>query len=388
MQTKKRGGKKLRVLGAGLLSASLGLTGVTAAMAKPPSGASVNVSIFVNSGLNNPRGLRFGPDGALYVAEGGTGGTNTTVGQCQQAAGIGPYKGSNTGGRISRIDWHGNRTTVTDTLPSSQTNDESGGLTSGVADIAFIDGKMYALLAGAGCSHGVPPSNGVTTPNGVVRVHADGSWKLIANLSAFQQANRVAHPNPGDFEPDGTWWSMVVVRGDLYAVEPNHGELDKITIDGKITRVIDISASQGHIVPTSIAYHGNFYVSNLGTFDPDQLNRQSIFKITPSGQLTTVATGFSKVLGLTADERGRLYVLETSYSTTDPGPEPFTGRLIRVGPNGRQTVLIDSGGPLFFPTGMTFGPDGALYISNVGFGPPPIGMGQILKVELPDASDD
>jgi hypothetical protein len=44
-------------------------------------------------------------------------------------------------------------------------------------------------------------------------------------------------------------------------------------------------------------------------------------------------------------------------------------------------VLIDSGGPLFFPTGMTFGPDGALYISNVGFGPP---MGQILKVQITD----
>jgi hypothetical protein len=42
-------------------------------------------------------------------------------------------------------------------------------------------------------------------------------------------------------------------------------------------------------------------------------------------------------------------------------------------------MLIDSDGTLAFPTAMTFGPDGTLYISNVGFGPP---FGQILKVEI------
>ena len=36
--------------------------------------AQSNVTVFV-SGLNNPRGLRFGRDGELYVAEGGIGGT-------------------------------------------------------------------------------------------------------------------------------------------------------------------------------------------------------------------------------------------------------------------------------------------------------------------------
>jgi len=41
-------------------------------------------------------------------------------------------------------------------------------------------------------------------------------------------------------------------------------------------------------------------------------------------------------------------------------------------------------GILVVPTGMTFGPYGALYISNIGYGAPPVGAGQILKVEITD----
>ena len=132
--------------------------------------AASSISVFA-TGLNNPRGLKFGPDGFLYVAEGGTGGLNSTDGACDQVVPpVGPYTANVTGARISKIGPHGFRTTVVDNLPSSQTSPDLGSLISGVADVAFIGDKLYAVLAGAGCSHGVP-----NLPNGVIRVNTNSS---------------------------------------------------------------------------------------------------------------------------------------------------------------------------------------------------------------------
>jgi hypothetical protein len=338
---------------------------------KPATDVSASVTVFA-TGLNNPRGLKFGPDGNLYVAEAGTGGTMSTVGLCEQVVfPVGPYLGSPTGGRISKIDWNGTRTTITDQLPSSQANEIIGGDVEGVADVAFVGNTLYALLAGAGCSHGVP-----TVPNGIVKVEPNGSWTMIANLSAFQMANPVAHPEPGDFEPDGTWYSMINVRGDLYALEPNHGELVKVTTSGDITRVVDISAELGHIVPTAIAYHGNFYVGNLHPF-PISGGASKIYKINPSGNIKEDVDGLNAVLGLVFDKKARMYVLEMTVGA--PFPAPGMGRILRVEPNGQKSVIATG---LSLPTGMTMGPDGNLYVSNVGFSPAAIGGGQVLRVAI------
>ena len=187
--------------------------------------------------MNDPRGLRFGPDGNLYVAEGGVGGTNSTIGQCTQVPGAGPYLGSNTGSRISKIDWQGVRTTVADNLPSSVTSPAAGSGISGVADIQFIGNTLYGLLTGAGCSHGVPDF-----PNGIFKVNPDKTWTMVANISQYLMNNPVAFPDPNDFEPDGTPYSMANVNGNLYVTQPNQQEIDQINpLNGNISRVVDIS---------------------------------------------------------------------------------------------------------------------------------------------------
>ena len=338
----------------------------------------------VASGLNNPRGLAFGPDGALYVAEGGTGGTASTVGQCTQVvAPVGPYTGGFTAS-ISRLSGQGTRTVVASALPSSQTSPALGSFVSGVADVAFgPGGELFALIGGAGCSHGL---NG--TSNEIIRVHRDGSVTRVADLSAFLTSHPVKNPDPSDFEPDGTWYSFVTAGDGFYAVEPNHQELDKITGDGHVSRVIDFSRffpgqTDWHGPTAMTSRGGSLYIGTLTGF-PVKVGAAEVFRVNPrTGRFSVFASDLTSILGLAFSEDGALYVLEMSVQ--NGGPAPNTGQIVRI--NGSHRTLIASG--LNFPTGMTVGPDGNLYVSVNGFaGPPAAGAGQVLRIAVNGEAGD
>jgi hypothetical protein len=72
---------------------------------------------------------------------------------------------------------------------------------------------------------------------------------------------------------------------------------------------------------------------------------------------------------------GLLYVLELSDA---PGyPNPGDGKVVRVLRNGQIEEVVTG---LVVPTGLTFGPNGKLYVSNLGAAPG--AAGQILRFDI------
>jgi sugar lactone lactonase YvrE len=260
--------------------------------------------------------------------------------------------------------------------------------------VAFLNGELYAVTAGGGCGHGNPHQ-----PNMVAMVDTvTGHWTMIADMSAAVAAHPAANVDDDDFQPDGDFYSLIAARGKLYTVEPNHGQVWSVTTKGEVEMVTDVSKPQGHIVPTAVAdSDGGLLLSNLGVFPitPDSSQLLTLrpgcgagigFAVEDCGpgklHLSAAATpGLTTVVSMAWGPDGLLYVLEVSdpQTTTEMPPyfpTPGDGKVVRV----RNSVAEDVITGLSVPTGMTFGPDGALYVSNWGAAEAPIG--QILRFNV------
>ena len=93
----------------------------------------------VMSGLNNPYGLAFGPDGGLYVAEAGTGNGGLSTGPgFVNGAGEQVYFGDT--GSVAELKG-GIQSQVISGLPSL--GPAGGGETAGLSGITFVGSNLY-----------------------------------------------------------------------------------------------------------------------------------------------------------------------------------------------------------------------------------------------------
>src|SRR5262249_49740031 len=162
------------------------------------------------------------------------------------------------------------------------------------------------------------------------------------------------NPEAEDFEPDGTWYSMTSFDGKLFPMDSNHGELDRVSRRGHISRVMDISAKVGHVVPTALtpiggtAQHPAMFIGNLGVVGPGDgvVPNEHVYRLTRGGHLRVRASGLEQVVGLVRRD-GVLYALE--LSSTPGGPTPGTGAIVRVRRGAAPRTVVSG---LTFPTGI------------------------------------
>jgi glucose/arabinose dehydrogenase len=351
-----------------LLATAVGLlvpSATAASVAPAAAGAPVTA---VMSGLHNPRGLAFGPEGALYVVEAGSGGDGPCVqGPFGQTLCYGPT------GTVRRLARGALESEVVATgLPS--VTSQNGAAQAGPTDISFLGrGGAYVTVglqanparraefgeAGAGLGQ-------------LVHVPASGKWRFVADLAGYE-----ALVNPDPRLVDSNPYGVLAEPGGRIVADAGGNSLLRVGANGDISTLAVLppvaAARNGDAVPTSVVVgpDGAYYVGVL-TGAPFADGAASVYRVVPSEEPEIFATGFKAIIDIAFDEAGNLYVLQHATGATMlMGP----GMLIRVAPDGTRAEVLTQ---LQRPTSVAIGPDGAVYVSNRGTSN---GAGEVLRVE-------
>ena len=303
-------------------------------------------------GLDNPRGLAFGPEGALYVVEAGRGGTDS----CAMLRGFLRCQGPS--GALSRL-WKGTQERVAVGFPSY--TDAGANETTGAHDVVFLGRGNATVSIGFGGNPALRSSFG---PAGagfgtLLQVSAGGRWQFVADVSAHE-----ALANPAGGPVDSNPYGLLAEGGATVVADAGANALLRVAANGDVSTIAAFRArptSSTDAVTTSVARgaDGAYYVAEL-TGAPFAAGAARVYRVVPGAAPEIFLTGFKTIIDLDFGPDGSLYVLQYA---TGPVFFPGPGQVIRVLPDGSRSVVVTG---LTFPTSVLAAPDGSLYISNRG----------------------
>ena len=336
-----------------------------------PCAAAPRVDVLI-TGLDNPRGLAFGPEGALYVVEAGRGGNGPCQVQNNQTFCYGPT------GAVRRL-WKGELEVVASGLPS-MARPINGNRAQGANGISFHGrGNMYVAIGWEADPHLRSALGEAGAQFGqLVRIAPDGSWESVADLGNYEAETDLIEPDTDPFnvlaEAEG---EMVVDAGanHLLRVHAN-GEIELIAsfpsrIDGRSTDSVPTSVAKGP--------DGAYYVSEL-TGVPFAAGAANIYRVVPGEAPQVWLSGFKTIIDIGFTSSGDLYVLEHSSGATGIGNPGKLRRVELAGctttPNACPRTDVLTG--IDRPTSIAIGPDDEVYMTVHGIS---AAIGEVWRIE-------
>lgn len=358
----------------------------------------------IAEGLFCPKGLAFAPDGSLYVAEAGSGGTAPCI---SGADGAEVCYGAT--GAITQVK-NGAQRRIASGLPSLA--GPGGAAATGPHDVATLGNGALLVPIGLGSAPLHTAPGGALEGTGLgtlVRVDGkSGRWTQVADIAAHEAAENpdgltVPQTDPPEPLLDTNPFGVFALPGRTLLADAGGNAVLEATAAGKLSVVALFANGTAPAppflglppdtqlsvqpVPTAVAQgpNGNLYVGQLTGF-PFPVGEARVYEIVPGGGVVHSITGFTNIVDLSFGPNGLLYVVEISQSGLLSGQMDgavwqvdLTQIDPAVNPTDRDAIATKVT-DVFAPGGAAIGPDGALYVTSGTILP---GGGVVLRYDLP-----